>query len=118
MKRVCWDDSELINPSLYPIKIHESTEIYIRENVKLEIQRGYHLHADGRQIGYFEEKVLEIFATNIETKQPSLQRTTPMEIEAPPLPPQEPIQIEEIKEGVPAMALPFIEGHPSRKKNN
>ena len=102
MKRVRMRNLELIDPTMYPMKIHESTKVHIRENVKLEIQKGYYLHIDGRQIGYYEEKVLEIFPTNIEKEQPALQRTTPMEIEAPPLPPQEPIHIEEVKEDVPA----------------
>ena len=66
MKRVKLSDPALIDPFEYPMKIHESTKIHIRENVKLEIYRGYNLHADGREIGYYEEKVLESFPTNLE----------------------------------------------------
>ena len=54
--------------------------------------------------------MLEIFLNNIENKQTTLQRPTPMEIEAPPLPPHEPIQMEEVKEDVQATMLPTIEG--------
>ena len=113
MRRVCLSDPNLIDPFEFTLKIHESTKVHIQENVKLEIRRGYHLHADGREIGYFEEKVLEIFPTNIGKEQPSLQRPTPMEIETPPLSPQEPIQIEEVKDDVPATALPTTVGQSS-----
>ena len=40
-----------------------------------------------------------------------------MEIEAPPLPPQEPIHVEEVKEDVPATALPFTEGQSSEEEH-
>ena len=58
---------------------------------------------------------MEIFPTNIEKEQPALQRPTPMEIEAPLLPPQEPIHIEEVKDDVPATALPSTEGQSSEE---
>ena len=78
-RRVRLSDPELVDPSEFSLKIHESTEVHNRENVKLEIRLGYHLHADDREIGYFEEKMLEIFLNNIENKQTTLQRPTPME---------------------------------------